>query len=156
MSFPLAIDDHVSAALNVFALAADAFSEGDVAAIGRHVAQSVATITNMRSYTRAVDVADGLRAAIEARAVIEQAKGMIMLHRRCTAAEAFVVLSQHSQQTNRKVRDLAGDIVKGAVPIPASPAEGGPYATAAVDLPAPSRSGLERSSVGSLSHRVRF
>jgi hypothetical protein len=45
------------------------------------------------------------------RAVIEQAKGIIMGERRCTAEEAFAILAKMSQDTNRKVRDVATALV---------------------------------------------
>jgi hypothetical protein len=55
----------------------------------------------------------GLRTAMESRAVIEQAKGIIMLQRRCTAEQAFDSLVLTSQRTNRKLRDIAEQIVAG-------------------------------------------
>jgi AmiR/NasT family two-component response regulator len=48
---------------------------------------------------------------MEGRAVIEQAKGIIMGERRCSADEAFAVLTLLSQDTNRKVRDVATALV---------------------------------------------
>ena len=55
-----------------------------------------------------------MQAAMHSRAVIEQAKGMIMAQRRCTADEAFAVLSKTSQDTNRKLRDVAAALVARA------------------------------------------
>jgi len=52
---------------------------------------------------------------MENRAVIEQAKGIIMADRRCTADEAFAILSQLSQDTNRMVRDVAATLVTNAL-----------------------------------------
>lgn len=52
-----------------------------------------------------------LRAALTSRAVIEQAKGMVMLVRGCCAVEAFAVLVAVSQQTNVKLRDVATVVV---------------------------------------------
>ncbi|MEU4251440.1 ANTAR domain-containing protein [Amycolatopsis sp. NPDC026612] len=52
-----------------------------------------------------------LREALSSRAVIEQAKGMVMLLRGCPAAEAFGVLVAVSQQTNVKLRDVAAVVV---------------------------------------------
>jgi AmiR/NasT family two-component response regulator len=48
------------------------------------------------------------------RSVIEQAKGIIMAERRCTPEEAFAILSKLSQDTNRKVREIATTLVDGA------------------------------------------
>ena len=50
--------------------------------------------------------------AVENRAVIEQAKGMLMLKHRCDADSAFGLLVEISRRERRKVRDIAGDIVR--------------------------------------------
>jgi AmiR/NasT family two-component response regulator len=52
-----------------------------------------------------------LRDAVRSRAVIEQAKGIIMGERRCTAEEAFAVLVKLSQESNLKLRDVAHGLV---------------------------------------------
>jgi hypothetical protein len=52
-----------------------------------------------------------LREALASRPVIEQAKGMVMLLRGCTAGEAFGVLVTVSQLTNVKLRDVAAVVV---------------------------------------------
>ena len=49
--------------------------------------------------------------AMEYRAVIEQAKGIIMFRMGCSDAEAFAVLRDTSQRFNRKLRDIAALIV---------------------------------------------
>jgi AmiR/NasT family two-component response regulator len=53
-----------------------------------------------------------MRKAMENRAVIEQAKGILMSERRCTADEAFTILSRISQDANRKLRDVAAALVE--------------------------------------------
>lgn len=56
---------------------------------------------------------DGLLAAMEHRAVIEQAKGVIMNTMHCSADAAFAVLVAQSQAQNRKVREIAAEIAAG-------------------------------------------
>jgi AmiR/NasT family two-component response regulator len=51
---------------------------------------------------------------MDSRAVIEQAKGIIMAARRCTADEAFTILSKLSQDSNRKLRHVAASLVHQA------------------------------------------
>ena len=53
--------------------------------------------------------------AMRSRAVIEQAKGIIMGDRRCSADEAFAILTKLSQDTNHKLRDVAVALVKRAI-----------------------------------------
>jgi response regulator NasT len=52
--------------------------------------------------------------ALESRAGIEQAKGIIMADRRCSAEEAFAVLRELSQHSNRKLRNVAEALVATA------------------------------------------
>jgi AmiR/NasT family two-component response regulator len=61
----------------------------------------------MHSYEGQAHVAEQLQAAMKSRAVIEQAKGIVMAQRGCDAEAAFDVLVQLSQASNRKLRDIA-------------------------------------------------
>jgi AmiR/NasT family two-component response regulator len=54
---------------------------------------------------------DGLRTAMASRSTIEQAKGIIMATTRCSPDEAFRVLVGQSQHQNRKLREVARDLV---------------------------------------------
>jgi AmiR/NasT family two-component response regulator len=53
----------------------------------------------------------GLLDAFARRAVIEQAKGLLMAEQRIEATAAFELLRGHSQRTNRKVADVAGELI---------------------------------------------
>lgn len=55
---------------------------------------------------------DGLRLAMRNRAVIEQAKGMLMLRLRIDEDKAFDYLRTMSNRTNRKLVDVAADVVR--------------------------------------------
>lgn len=52
-----------------------------------------------------------LHAAIESRDVIGQAKGLLMAREQLGADEAFEQLRARSQQSNRKLREVAQDII---------------------------------------------
>ncbi len=55
------------------------------------------------------------------RAVIEQAKGILIERYKLTAEQAFRLLADASMHTNRKVRDVAGDLVlTGELALPPS------------------------------------
>lgn len=56
-----------------------------------------------------------LRAALTSRAVIDQAKGVIMAVRRVDADHAFMLMVEQSQNQNIKVRDLAQQFVTAVV-----------------------------------------
>jgi AmiR/NasT family two-component response regulator len=53
---------------------------------------------------------ESLQRAMEHRAVIEQAKGVIMSSMGCGPDAAFAVLVAQSQSENRKLRDIAAEI----------------------------------------------
>jgi AmiR/NasT family two-component response regulator len=65
----------------------------------------------MHLYESTRTLAEQLQTAMESRAVIEQAKGVLMGQRRCTADEAFEILVKLSQQSNRKLREVAQALV---------------------------------------------
>jgi AmiR/NasT family two-component response regulator len=67
-----------------------------------------------RIESKALQLADQMRQAMENRAVIEQAKGMLIAAHGCSPEEAFQMLSAHSQRTNRKVREVATAMVERA------------------------------------------
>ncbi len=63
-----------------------------------------------------------LRTAMASRAVIEQAKGVLMLLTGCADEGAFDLLTHISSNTHRKVRDVAAELVgsaSGRVDLPA-------------------------------------
>ena len=63
-----------------------------------------------------------MRTAMASRAVIEQAKGILMLLAGCSEQVAFEVLTHISSTTHRKVRDLAVALTEsacGRAPLPA-------------------------------------
>src|SRR4051812_14020190 len=55
-----------------------------------------------------------LRTAMASRAVIEQAKGVLMLLTGCADQGAFELLTHMSSHTHRKVRDIAEVLVASA------------------------------------------
>lgn len=52
-----------------------------------------------------------LEHALRSRSVIDQAIGVLMAQEKCTAEAAFDLLRRHSQNSNRKLRDVAADVI---------------------------------------------
>jgi AmiR/NasT family two-component response regulator len=50
---------------------------------------------------------------MKTRAVIEQAKGILVSRRRCDAEEAYASFAAASQRSNRKLRDMAPALIDG-------------------------------------------
>jgi GAF domain-containing protein len=93
-------------------------SSGPFSAETRDAAESFAqqaavTLTNAALYAGAIQEAAQMKQAMVSRAVIEQAKGMIMRDERCTADEAFDVLRGTSSRAHLKLRDVAQALVTG-------------------------------------------
>jgi GAF domain-containing protein len=101
----------LAAALNVYAKVAGAFTDQHRQAVVEFAAYAAVALTNMDALQDARDQAENLQAAMESRATIEQAKGILMERHRVTADQAFRLLAEVSMHTNRKVRDLAEHLV---------------------------------------------
>jgi AmiR/NasT family two-component response regulator len=65
----------------------------------------------MYLYESAVERAGHLQAALDSRAVIDQAKGILMERFKMTADQAFQALARISMESNTKVREVAQRIV---------------------------------------------
>jgi transcriptional regulator with GAF, ATPase, and Fis domain len=116
LSIGLPIHEEVTAALNVYATEPEAFDD-DAIVLGQTFAGYAAVaIANAHLYDAQASLAQHMEAAMQSRAVIEQAKGIIMGSRRCTADDAFAILTKVSQETNRKLRDVAAALVATAAP----------------------------------------
>jgi GAF domain-containing protein len=62
-------------------------------------------------YVEGYELSQQLQQAMESRAAIEQAKGILMAAQRCSPDAAFGILVRASQNQNRKLRAIAQDIV---------------------------------------------
>jgi GAF domain-containing protein len=71
------------------------------------------TVANAVAYADTAQYAEQMREAMASRAVIEQAKGVIMAQNRCDADKAFEILRQASMGRNVKLRDIARALVDG-------------------------------------------
>ena len=114
LSLPLMLDDEGLGGLNFYSTQVDGFSEEDIDRAGRFAVPASALLTNARLFWEARDLAENLEAAMTSRAVIEQAKGVLMAQRRIDADAAFDLLRKASQRENVKLRIIAQRIVDRA------------------------------------------
>jgi GAF domain-containing protein len=114
LSVGLPIEDQVDAALNLYGTLDAAFDEESVQLAESFAGYAAVALANANLYAVTARLAQQLQTAMVSRAVIEQAKGIVMGRRRCTAEEAFAVLTKISQDTNRKLRDVAATLVAQA------------------------------------------
>jgi GAF domain-containing protein len=114
LSVGLPVHEQVTGALNIYATTPGAF-DGDAITIAQKFAGYAAVgLANAHLYENQATLAVHLQKAMANRAVIEQAKGIIMNHRHCSPDQAFVVLTRMSQAANRKLRDIASALVDNA------------------------------------------
>ena len=114
LSIGLPIEEKLAGALNIYGGQARAFDDAAVVLAQTFAGYAAVALANAHLYDSAASLAQHMQAAMETRAVIEQAKGIIMGERRCTADEAFGVLTRVSQDSNRKLRDVAVALVARA------------------------------------------
>jgi GAF domain-containing protein len=120
LSVGLPILESVTGAVNIYGLRPRAFGDDTVQLAQRFAGYATVALANAHLHDSTANLAQHMQAAMESRAVIEQAKGIIMGERRCSADEAFAVLTKISQDSNRKLRDVAAALVarveSGSVP----------------------------------------
>lgn len=114
LSIPLAIDpdQQVTGALNIYARRPEAFDEASRSVAARFGPFAAVATGNLYAYQSARDLADNLQSALESRAVIDQAKGILIERYKLTPDAAFQLLARASMTTNRKLRDVADDLVR--------------------------------------------
>ena len=113
-SVPILIVHELQAGLNDYSTDQPLDEESRAAALDLAGVVAV-TISNMHALERANRTVGELQEAIASRAVIEQAKGVLMVQLGLSADEAFTQLSRRSQNTNRKLRDIAVEVVDGVL-----------------------------------------
>jgi GAF domain-containing protein len=112
VSLPLTVEGKVLGALNVYSHEPDAFSPEEVSiaeVIAAHASLAMHTATALKEHR---SLSEGLREAMQSRAVIEQAKGILMAQRKVTAEAAFDLLREASQHRNTKLRLVAEQVVE--------------------------------------------
>lgn len=111
LSLPLGNDGDVIGALNIYASRAHAFDADDQRRAAQFATEASRALTLALRIAERTEMSAQLQEALASRAVIDQALGIIMAQRRCTADEAFDTLRTVSQNSNVKVRDVAARLV---------------------------------------------
>lgn len=103
-------------ALNLYSGKPDGFDLLDEALILAFAGQASVAVMNTRLYQSCTELNHQLETALLSRAVIDQAKGVLMARHRVTADAAFDLLRAQSQRSNRKLRDIAHEVVASVLP----------------------------------------
>ncbi|HEX2180441.1 MAG TPA: ANTAR domain-containing protein [Actinomycetota bacterium] len=115
IAYPLKSKDGCFGALNFYSSKEEAFADDAIALGSRFAARAAARLLDATRYEAASELASQLRQALESRAEIDQAKGILMERHKISADEAFERLKLISQRSSIKVRDVARMIVAEGV-----------------------------------------
>jgi GAF domain-containing protein len=112
LSLPLSVNGDTRGALNLYAGTAHAFGPAEQRHAQLFAGPASAALTVVTRQVHQVRLSEQLRVALATRAVIDQALGILMGHNNCDFDAAFSILRESSQHQNRKLHDVAADIVK--------------------------------------------
>jgi GAF domain-containing protein len=115
MSFPLLMEEGAIGAMNLYSRDVRAFDEDASKAGEVFAAHAAIVLANTKAYWDAHELSTRLMASTQSRAVIEQAKGILMAAEGADEDQAFDILVRASQRENVKLRDIARRIVDDAV-----------------------------------------
>ena len=121
LSLPLMVRGEALGALNLYAFRTKAFTSPGVQTASMFAAQAAVTVANSQTYAASVKLTRELREALDSRAVIDQAMGILMGRNGHGAEAAFTKLRVRSQAENRKLREVAADIVRESAGTPDEP-----------------------------------
>ncbi|MGY1747575.1 GAF and ANTAR domain-containing protein [Blastococcus sp. SYSU D00695] len=111
LSLPLVVADRSRGALNLYATSPDAFTDADEATATRWAAQATGALAVALRIADGADRAEQLLGGMDTRTTIGQAVGLVMAQERCSAEEAFRLLTLASQRRNVKLREVAAGVV---------------------------------------------
>jgi GAF domain-containing protein len=112
LSTPLIVGGKPLGVLNLYAARPHAFDETDRRLAGLLAGQAAIAVTVAMRHHDQVTLSENLRNALATRATIDQAIGIVIARRRCSAEEAFATLRAISQNRNVKLRVVADELVR--------------------------------------------
>jgi len=108
LSLPLFFDDEMLGALNLYSSAPDAFSGSAIATASVLAAHAALAIADAGNRERCAE----LEEALISNRVIGMAVGIVMAGRRATPEQALELLRGASRRSNRKLSDIAAEVVE--------------------------------------------
>jgi len=124
LAVPIPTEPFSRAGLNCYASTVGAFTEETKGLLEQHAA-SMSRVLRIALRLHGANVhPEHLRAALKSRAVVDAAVSLIMLQHRGGREDALAILQLAAKSNNRRVHDIANDIVRGAQ-LPAGRLNGG-------------------------------
>jgi GAF domain-containing protein len=114
LAVPLPVDDKHVGVFNIYSKSVGAFDDENITTAEDLANYAALVLNNATLYFNANALAEQMAEAMRTRAVIEQAKGILMAGRRCDADAAFETLVKLSQDSGRKLNVVAQALVDRA------------------------------------------
>lgn len=111
LSIPIAARAEGLGALNLYSRKQAAFNDEILERTQIFADQAAVVLANVQVYWDARQLSENLRQAMESRTTIDQAIGILMANGSGSAQESFNLLVRASQRENRKLREIATEIV---------------------------------------------
>ncbi len=124
LSSPLVVRGESLGAVKVYAGAEAAFADRDERILALFAEKAAVILANARSQEELRRLNAHLHEALVTRDLIGQAKGILRERHHVDEHTAFRMLAERSQRTNRKVRDLAQEILSSTGVDPSGPSAG--------------------------------
>lgn len=115
VAVPMRLRGEVIGALNLFGTESGLAEPADVAMAQAFADMATIGILQERAVRYARDVAGQLRTALTSRVVLEQAKGVLAEREQLPMADAFQAMRWYARDHNRRLRDVAADVVSGTL-----------------------------------------
>jgi GAF domain-containing protein len=115
LSVPLVAGGDALGAIKVYGREPGVFGEREEYLLTMFAAQAAILVANVRSFENARNLSAALADALRGRDVISMAKGIVMAREHVDEQTAFAVLVRDAREEHKKVRDLAGGLVRSTV-----------------------------------------
>lgn len=111
LSVPLIVGGDGLGALDVYSRRESGFTDADERLAAQLGSVASVALASARAYWRAARLADQLQQALSTRGVIDQATGILMVPRCCSAARAFHRLAAAAQRNRLTLVEVASDLI---------------------------------------------
>ncbi|MGY1743139.1 MULTISPECIES: GAF and ANTAR domain-containing protein [unclassified Blastococcus] len=112
LSIPLVVEERSRGALNFYSTRPGSFTDRDEHVATRWAAQATGALAVALRIADGDERAEQLLGGLDTRTTIGQAVGLVMAQERCSAEEAFRLLTLASQRRNVKLREVAAGVVE--------------------------------------------
>jgi GAF domain-containing protein len=112
-ALPLTRREDTIGGLNLFDARPQPMAEPDYRVARALADVATVAVVQRRALARSTELAAQLQHALDSRVVIEQAKGMLAARRGVSMDAAFAALREFARNNNRKLADVACDVVSG-------------------------------------------